>query len=161
MRGQPARNVGAESKWLVIDTAEPGYAPSVVTLVARIARTPSGRAILEGIRASGGSVKIEKPAPTDPPNATVGRESSGQQAQPEDPAQRPDLYLGFDPQDWPSPFDAAARSPEVVLFVMLREALARLCAGPDAASRFLSRDAAADAEEAAAVARFQQERNPR
>ena len=161
MRGPPPRNIAAESKWLVIDSSEPGYAPSVVTLVARISRTPSGRAILEGIRASGGSVKIEAPASTDPPNATVSRESPTHMPVPDDPADRPNWYIGFDPRDWPNPFDRHARSPEVMLFVLLRDALARLRSEPVPVDRFAMSDAEPDAAEAAAVARFEQERNQR
>jgi hypothetical protein len=156
MRGQPARNVGDGSRWLQIDTPpEPGYAGSVVTLVAQISRTPSGRAILEGIRDSGGSVMIERPPVTDPPNATVRREPAAPRPIPEDPAARPDWYIGFHPEDWPSPLDPAARSPEIVLFLLLREALARLRAGTDAEARVTGEP---DPEEAAAIARFQQER---
>jgi hypothetical protein len=159
MRGQPARNVAADSKWLAIDTPEPGYASGVVNTVARISRTPSGQALLEGIRDSGGSIRIEKPASTDPPNATVARESPTQRPVPENPADQPSLYIGFDARDWPSPFDPDGRSPEVILFLLLREALGRLRAGPEAA-QILVGDAKADAEEAAALTRFQQERNP-
>lgn len=159
MRGQPARNIGAESAWLQIDTPpEPGYAGSVVTLVARIARTASGRAILEGIRDSGGSVKIERPALTDPPNATVGRESSAPRPAPDGSA-KPDWHIGFHPQDWPSPLDPAARSPEVMLFLLLREALVRLRAGSEAGA--LAVIGELDPEEASAIARFQQERAAR
>ncbi|HEY3912426.1 MAG TPA: hypothetical protein VGM07_21430 [Stellaceae bacterium] len=157
MRAPPAGNIGAASTWLQIDTAKPGYAGSVVTLVSVIARTPSGRAILEGIRASGGSVKIEAPALTDPPNATVGRESSARGPVSEDRGGKPDWYVGFDPEDWPSPFDPAARSPEVMLFLLLREALMRLRAGSEAGAH--PAIAEPDPQEAAAIARFQQERN--
>lgn len=159
MRGQPARNIGAESAWLQIDTPpEPGYAGSVVTLVARIARTASGRAILEGIRDSGGSVKIERPALTNPPNATVGRESSAPRPAAEGSVQ-PDWHIGFHPQDWPSPLDPIARSPEVVLFLLLREALARLREPAEAGAQAAIGEP--NPEEAAAIARFQQERATR
>ncbi|MBV9785214.1 MAG: hypothetical protein JO264_15495 [Acidisphaera sp.] len=157
IRGQPARNIGAESSWLQIDTPEAGYAGSVVTLVARIARTQSGRAILEGIRASGGRVKIEKPTLTDPPNATVGREPAVKRPAPENAGVTPDCYIGFDPEDWPSPVDPAARSPEVILFLLLREAVSFLRAGGGADARSVS--AEPDPEEAAAIAQFQRERS--
>jgi hypothetical protein len=158
MRGQPAGNVGAESMWLQIDTPpEPGYTGDVVILVARIGRTPSGRALLDGIRDSGGSVKIEMPAVTDPPNATVGRQSSV--PTPPSPASgvKPDWYIGFHPEDWPSPLDKAARPPEVVLFLLLREALARLRAGSNADAPRVFGDP--DPEEEAAIATFQREVN--
>ncbi len=141
----------AENSW---ESAPP--TPKRVPLVAGIARTPSGRAIFEGIRASGGSVKIERPEPTDPPNATVGWESSARGAAAEDPGAKPDWYIGFDPQDWPSPFDPDARPAEVMLFLLLRETLARLRAGTDPnAQRAIAEP---DPEEAAAIARFRQER---
>ncbi len=131
----------------------------MVTLVARIARTPSGRAILEGIRDSGGIVKIEKPALTDPPNATVGRQTSVQTQAPGTSGAKPDWYIGFDPQDWPSPIDPDARSPEVVLFVLLSEALACLRAGSAAEAQRVISDL--HAVDTAAIARFQEERNTR
>jgi hypothetical protein len=156
MRGQPASSFGNQSRWLRIDTPpEPGYSGNVVNLVATIARTPSGRTVLEGIRDSGGSVMIEPPAATDPPNATVARESSTPRV--EDLAARPAWYIGFHPDDWPSPLDPEGRSPEVVLFLLLREALARLRSGPDAPAPVQT--AETEGEEPAAIAQFQQERN--
>jgi hypothetical protein len=157
MRGQPTSDFGAGSSWLQIDTSAPGYAGRLVPLVAVIARTPSGRAILEGIRESGGSVKIEKPEQTDPPNATLGRESSTSPTMLKNPSTKTGWCIGFDPDDWPSPLDPAGRSPEAILFLLLREALGRLRAGGEADARRVI--AELDPEEAAAIARFQQERS--
>jgi hypothetical protein len=117
MTRQPAKSIVAESMWLQIDTPEAGYAGSVVTLVARIARTPSGRAILEGIRASGCNVKIERPdPPTDPPNAWV---------RPRDPHGRTgmEIVIAYDPADWPSPVQLGSLPSDLVLFGLFEDAL--------------------------------------
>ena len=59
----------SKSTWLKIAAPFAGYAGEVATLVSRIARTQAGRAVLEGIRAGGGSVRIQPPErPTNPPN---------------------------------------------------------------------------------------------
>jgi hypothetical protein len=128
VRAPPPRNVAATSSWLQIDTPEAGYAGAVVTLVARISRTPSGRAILEGIRASGKVVRIEKPdPPTNPPNAWTRRRDARTVA-------GVDVVIAFDPADWPNP---AQRGPgtqgpqpaDLVMFGRLEDALAMVSGG--------------------------------
>ena len=143
--------------WLQIDTSVPGYAGQVVALVTGIARTPSGRAVLEGVRASGGSVEIEKPAPSDPPNATVRRESSAQTPAPEGSGAKPDWHIGFDPQD------GRAR---LIRPRDRRRWSCSCCCGRRSGAPPPGTEADArrvivepDPEEEAAIARFQQERN--
>jgi hypothetical protein len=116
MRQEQPKKIGPESTWLQIDTPEAGYAGSVVTLLARISRTPSGRAILERLRASGASVKIERPnPPTDPPNAWT-------RPLPSDSGHA--ILIAYDPADWPSPSPVGAPPEDVVLFGRLEDALA-------------------------------------
>ena len=126
MKAPPTRNVAATSNWLQIDTPQAGYAGSVVTLVARISRTPSGRTVLEGIRASGRVVRIEKP---DPPNAWTRSRDAWTAA-------GVDVVIAFDPADWLNP---AQRGPgsqgpqpaDLVLSGRLEDALAMVSsAGP-------------------------------
>jgi hypothetical protein len=123
MKASPPRNVAATSNWLQIDTPEAGYASGVVTLVARISRTPSGRAVLGGIRASGRVVRIEKPdPPTDPPNAWTQLRDAGTPA-------GVDVVIAFDPADWPNPAQhgpglQAPQPADIVLFGRLEDALA-------------------------------------
>jgi len=103
--------------WLQIDSSVAGYASSVVTVVARISRTRSGQAILDRLRASGGSFKIEPPdPPTDPPNAWTRRrdaiDGSGME-----------IVIVYDPADWPSPAQLDSRPSDVVLFGLFEDAI--------------------------------------
>src|SRR6266849_6661762 len=105
--------------WLRVDTPQPGYADRVVADVTRIVAAPSGRALLEQVRASGHGILIEKPAPTAVPNADVRPQSlraataSGMPTGETDVAGRPvlgtgegsDSIIAYDPVDWPSPLD--------------------------------------------------------
>jgi hypothetical protein len=125
MRGQKPHKSSAESQWLKIARPEAGYAGSVVTLVARVSRTPSGRAVLESIRDSGSVVGIEKPeVPTDPPNAWTERRAATTMA-------GVDVVICFDPADWPSPIEPEPRPADVVMFELL-EAAARMASGEGA-----------------------------
>jgi hypothetical protein len=143
----PARRVAADSAWLQIATPEAGYAGSVVTLVARISRTASGRRVLEAIRDSGRTVRIDKPdPPTDPPNAWTRRRDSAL-------GEAADVVIEFDPADWPQPGRPDPTAPDVVLFDLL-EAAARMVGGDDDGA--VRADAASPAMEA-----YLRERAPR
>jgi len=143
----PARKVAADSSWLRIATPEAGYAGGVVTLVARISRTASGRRVLEAIRDSGRTVRIDKPElPTDPPNAWTRRGDSALD-------EAADVVIEFDPADWPQPGRPDPTAPDVVLFDLL-EAAARMAGGHD--------DGAARADAASpAMDAYLRERAPR
>src|ERR1700733_1364078 len=117
MGRQPAKSIVADSVWLQIDSPAAGYASSVVTVVARISRTPSGRAILEGLRATGASFKIERPdPPTDPRNAWTWRRGTIDGGGME-------IVIAYDPADWPSPAQLDQRPSDVVLFGLFEDAL--------------------------------------
>jgi hypothetical protein len=148
--------------------AEPGYAGRVVADVTQIAGTASGRLLLERIRASGHRVVIEKPAETDPLNASVrpddlraaiargvatGETDAGGQAMVGSGAGS-DCIVTYDPRQWPNPVHPAVPSSDALLFAMLNEALAQLRG--EAQARF---DRAGDtlATDTEAVARYRRE----
>jgi hypothetical protein len=145
------------SDWLVVARAEPGYAEAVVKDMSRIAKTASGRAVLERIRASGHSVQIQKPDAVDPPNAWV---------RPHDPdASRPamarsghgsDCIVAYDPRQWPNPAHPSVGSSDVLLFTMLREALDHLLGTADVSRREAGPAVVPDDE---VVAGYQRERD--
>jgi hypothetical protein len=117
MGRQPAKSIVADSMWLRIDSPAAGYASSVVTVVARISRTRSGRAILEHLRASGGSFKIERPdPPTDPRNAWIRRREAIDGGGTE-------IVIAYDPADWPNPAQLDQRPSDEVLFGLFEDAL--------------------------------------
>lgn len=117
MGKQPAKSVAADSMWLQIDSPAPGYASSVVTVVGRISRTRSGRTILQRLRDSGGSFKIERPEPaTEPPNAWTQRRDSSDDGGTE-------VVIAYDPADWPSPAQPDGQPSDVVLFRLFEDAL--------------------------------------
>jgi len=117
----PVHAAGRED-WLLVDTPEPGYADAVVADISRLAATISGRYLLDDLRASGYGLVIEKPARSNPPNAY---------ARPHDPraattGRGSDSTIGYDPRDWPSPVHRASPPSDVMLFTLLRQALAYL-----------------------------------
>jgi hypothetical protein len=106
-----------KAQWLLIDAPEPGYAGSVANLVASIARTRSGRTVLERIRASGIPVRIERPTPrTDPPNAWARLRHAGDTGA--------GMIIAYDPVDWPNPTQRDAPAKDVVLFRLFEHVLA-------------------------------------
>jgi hypothetical protein len=122
----------ARSDWLVVTRAEPGYAEAVVKDMSRIAKTASGRAVLERIRASGHAVQIQKPDAVDPPNAWVRPHAADANAPPRTGAGRgSDCIVAYDPRQWPNPAHASVGSSDVLLFTMLREALDHLLGTAD------------------------------
>jgi hypothetical protein len=118
MRGQNASDGRAASSWLRIDTSTPGYAGRIVPIVAEIARTPSNRPILEGIRASGSIVKIERPAATEPPNAWVIPDDLAAAAN----GSGCGSTIFFDPANWPRPGDPRSPQSVEILLGLFREA---------------------------------------
>jgi hypothetical protein len=156
--------------WLRIDTAEAGYADTVVADLARIVATPSGRSMLEQVRASGRSILIEKPVRFDPPNADVrprdlraatdvvyptgetdadGRPVLGT-------GEGSDCLVTYDPADWPNPTNHASPPSDVMLFGLLYQALIYL----DGAAEPLQYHAGlAAADETEEVVRYRQERD--
>ena len=110
----------SKSTWLKIDTPFAGYAGEVATLVSRIARTQAGRAVLEGMRASGGSVRIQPPErPTNPPNAWARpTEAEGEGAR--------EVVVFYDPGDWRGETSTATPPAEEVLFGLLEDSVMML-----------------------------------
>jgi hypothetical protein len=126
--------------WLRVETPYAGYADAVVADLTRLAATPSGRALLEQIRASGKSILIGRPAVLDPPSAAV-------QAIGADGGCR----LCYEPRQWPNPIHPTSRTSDAMLFVLLRHTLALLRGAEEPAPD----PAAAEAE----VARYLSERD--
>ncbi len=109
----------SKSTWLKIDAPYAGYAGEVATLVSRIARTEAGRSVLAGIRASGGSVRIQPPErPTNPPNAWARPTEAEAEAARQ-------VVVFYDPGDWPAA-SAATPPAEEVLFGLLEESVLML-----------------------------------
>lgn len=136
----------AAPMWLLVRPSEPGYADAVVVTIGRISRTGSGRTMLEQIRQTG-VVTIDKPAQTDPPNASVRREDAGA---------APQCAIAFDARDWPSPVAPNSLPADEMLFTLFREALGQL-QGAISPGQPQSDQAATD--EANAVARYRSERD--
>jgi hypothetical protein len=125
-------STAGRSDWLVVTRAEPGYAEAVVKDMSRIAKTASGRAVLERIRASGRSVEIQKPDAVDPPNAWVRPHDAHANAPPKAGDGRgSDCIVAYDPRQWPNPAHPSVGSSDVLLFTMLREALDHLLGTAD------------------------------
>jgi hypothetical protein len=111
----PSDPAGAEPvAWLRVATPYAGYADAVVADISRIVATPSGRAVLEQVRASGRSVLIERPSVRDPPNAWVQPLDGG------------DCTITYEPAQWPNPLHPESETSDVMLFRLLRQALAPL-----------------------------------
>jgi hypothetical protein len=115
-------NAADRKEWLLVETPEPGYADAVVADLSRMAATISGRYLLDDLRASGYGLVIEKPARNDPPNAY---------ARPHDPkaavtGEGSDATISYDPRDWPSLVHRDSPPSDVMLFTLLRQALAYL-----------------------------------
>ncbi len=171
MSEDPAKSgASGGTGWLRVATAEAGYAGNVVADITRITRTACGRALVRQILASGHGVLIDKPAATDPPNASVRPQALRAATAPgvatgmTDASGRSvlgagggsDCIIAYDPRQWPNPIFPAAPPSDVLLFAMLHQALAQLCGTAD-----LLRDAAVDAvaTDAAAVVNYRQERD--
>lgn len=108
----------SKSTWLKIDAPFAGYAGEVATLVSRISRTEAGRAVLAGIRASGGNVRIQPPErPTTPPNAWA-RATEGEGAR--------QVVVFYDPGDWHGEPSATTPPAEEVLFGLLEDSVMML-----------------------------------
>jgi hypothetical protein len=115
-REPAAAAAGTRTGWLRVATPEAGYAGNVVADVSRITRTACGRALVREIIDSGGGVFIEKPEATDPPNASLRRGAGG----------GADCVIAYYPRQWPNPLFPTVPSSDVLLFAMLRQALAFL-----------------------------------
>lgn len=124
--------------WLKIGVAEAGFADRVVADVMAIVRTPLGRAIFEGLKASGRIVHIEKPTLADPPNAWAKPHDAraallpGQSTGTVDAAGQPivgagggsDCTIAYDPRQWPSPIHSDSVPSDVLLLTLFFQALA-------------------------------------
>jgi hypothetical protein len=92
----------------VVDATESTYADAVVADLTDILATPSGRGVLRRIHAAGKAVRIERPPPTQPPNAWL---------QPADAR----VLIAYDPGDWPMAIDPRSPASDAVLFALLSE----------------------------------------
>jgi len=155
--------------WLRVAMPHPGYADGVVANLTRIAGTPCGRAMLEQVRASGHGVVIEKPAPTNPPNAHVRSQdpraatAPGRSTGESDADGRPvtgtgggaDIVVAYDPNNWPSPIDRASPASDVMLFSLLCRGLGLLRGTADPTWQ---QSGEMSADEAAQVEQYRRER---
>ena len=110
----------SKSTWLKIAAPFAGYAGEVATLVSRIARTQAGRAVQEGIRAGGGSVRIQPPErPTNPPNAwALPTAAEGEGAR--------QVVVFYYPGDWRGGASVTTPPGEEVLFRLLEDSVMML-----------------------------------
>src|SRR5437773_11310195 len=95
--------------WLRVATPYPGYADAVVADISRIVATPSGRALLEAVRASGRSVLIERPSVRDPPNAGVQPQDGGAASA---AGAGSDCTLTYEPAQWPNPIHPPSQTSD-------------------------------------------------
>ncbi len=115
MSDKPVERRRGGTDFIHIDAPEPGYAGSIASLIARIARTSSGRVLLKNLGASGSTIRIGKPdPPTKPPNAWA-------QLRGRDVAE-PAILIAYDPADWPNLMGGDATSRDIVLFRLLVDA---------------------------------------
>jgi hypothetical protein len=151
----------APAAWLRVDTPYPGYADAVVADLTAIVATASGRAVLEEVRASGRSVLIERPSVLDPPNAAVRpQDPSGVSAPGAPTGGGCDCTITYDPGQWPNPIHPPAQTSDVMLFRLLRQALAPLQGrGEPGAEPGRDQDGGAAGDEAGAVERYLSERD--
>jgi hypothetical protein len=158
MSDKSAGRDGAEPvAWLRIATPYAGYADAVVADISRIVATASGRAVLEAVRASGRSVLIERPSVRDPPNAGVQPHDSGAaSAAGGRGGGGSDCTITYEPAQWPNPIHPPSQTSDVMLFRLLRQALAPLQGKGDPGGE---QDGAMAAAEAAAVERYLRERD--
>jgi hypothetical protein len=103
---------------LRVTTTDPAFFTAVIADLGRVAATPEGRQRVDGERAAGRTIRIEKPfAPTEPRNAWVV---------PLDPAAA--IAAGcsstivYDPADWPTERGTGLPSSTEILNAMLRQA---------------------------------------
>jgi hypothetical protein len=127
--------VSEHRDWLLVDATDPSYGDRVVADLTDIVSTGSGRALLRRLRVSGRVVRVERPDPTDPPNAWVRPENVlAATAAGEPTSTSPaggaavgtgagsDSIVGYDPADWPSPINPASLASDAVLLALLQEA---------------------------------------
>ena len=134
--------------WLRVATPYPGYADAVVADISRIVATASGRAVFEAVRASGHSVLIERPSVRDPPNAAVQPQPGGEDGR--------DCTITYEPAQWPNPIHPPSQTSDVMLFRLLRQALAPLQGRAEPGG---GQEGGATADETAAVERYLRERD--
>ncbi len=121
--------------WLLVDATDPTYGDRVVADLTDIVGTASGRSLLRRVRSNGRLVRIERPDPTDPPNAWVRPEDLPAAAASGNPTGEgqgrgpvvgagtgSDSVVAYDPADWPSPIDPASPPSDAMLFALLQEA---------------------------------------
>ena len=156
--------------WLRVDAPEAGYADTVVADLARIVATPSGRTVLERVRASGHSILIEKPVHRDPPNADVrprdlraatavlyptGETDADRRAL-SGTGEGSDCVVTYNPADWPNPTDRISPSSDVMLFRLLQKSLAYLEGAAEPLQLYADLP---DPDETGYVALYRQERD--
>ena len=145
----PSQVAAEPVAWLRVATPYAGYADAVVADISRVVATPSGRAVLEAVRASGRSILIERPSLRDPPNAWVQPQDGG------------DCTITYEPAQWPNPIHPPSQTSDVMLFRLLCQALAPLHGGaePGGGQDGGGQEGGGAADETAAVERYLRERD--
>ena len=111
------------------------------------------------MRASGRGVLIERPSVLDPPNAAVRPNAPGAASGPGTGAGR-DCTIAYDPGQWPNPIHPPSETSDLMLFRLLRQALAPLQGRVELAGEPGSGPGAGSAgDEAGAVERYLRERD--